>query len=146
MKKERSIEKRMERKVERYMAKGVKIFFMILFGIILFLLVIYILMQLWNWLMPDLFGLTTITYWQAVGIMVLAKIIFGFGGGEGGGRKKARSKHSIRSRGQCGPLKKDFEEWKLYDQFWKEEGEAVYKKYVEKVQDNEGGHDQTQTP
>ncbi|MBN1675230.1 MAG: hypothetical protein JXR37_29590 [Kiritimatiellae bacterium] len=31
---------------------------------------------LWNWLMPAIFGLPTVTYWQAVGLIVLAHILF----------------------------------------------------------------------
>ena len=34
------------------------------------------LMLLWNWLMPIVFNLPTITFWQAVGINVLASILF----------------------------------------------------------------------
>ena len=34
-------------------------------------------MALWNWLMPDLFGLQTISFWQATGILLLCKILFG---------------------------------------------------------------------
>lgn len=33
-------------------------------------------LHLWNWLMPDLFGLKPITYWQAVGLMGLCWILF----------------------------------------------------------------------
>jgi len=33
-------------------------------------------MWLWNWLMPDLFGLQTIGYWQAAGLMVLSSCFF----------------------------------------------------------------------
>lgn len=33
-------------------------------------------MWLWNWLMPDLFGLQTIGYWQALGLMVLSSCFF----------------------------------------------------------------------
>lgn len=41
----------------------------------------YITMHLWNWLMPEIFGLKMITYWQAMGLLVLGKILFsGFGG------------------------------------------------------------------
>ncbi len=35
-----------------------------------------IVMLLWNWLLPDLFGLTTITYWQGVGLSYLCSILF----------------------------------------------------------------------
>lgn len=31
---------------------------------------------LWNWLMPKIFGLTVITYWEAWGLYFLAAIIF----------------------------------------------------------------------
>ena len=34
-------------------------------------------MYLWNWLMPKLFNLTTITYWQAYGLSLLAGLLFG---------------------------------------------------------------------
>ncbi len=35
-----------------------------------------IVMWLWNWLMPTIFGITTITFWQAWGLVVLAHILF----------------------------------------------------------------------
>lgn len=35
------------------------------------------LMLLWNWLMPLVFGLPTLTFWQAVGMNFLASILFG---------------------------------------------------------------------
>jgi len=37
----------------------------------------FVVMGLWNWLMPALFGLKVIGYWQAVGLMILSKILFG---------------------------------------------------------------------
>jgi hypothetical protein len=47
----------------------------------------FIVMHLWNWLMPAIFGLHKITYWQGLGLLVLAKILFGgFRGGYGGRR------------------------------------------------------------
>jgi hypothetical protein len=33
--------------------------------------------QLWNWLLPQLFGWRPITFWQAVGILALCRILFG---------------------------------------------------------------------
>ncbi len=41
-------------------------------------------MLLWNWLMPALFGLTAIGYWQSLGLLVLTRILFGRFGGRGG--------------------------------------------------------------
>jgi hypothetical protein len=34
------------------------------------------LMFLWNWLMPFIFNLPTITFWQAVGLNLLSSILF----------------------------------------------------------------------
>ena len=35
-----------------------------------------ITMWLWNWLMPAIFRLPTIGFWQAIGILILAQILF----------------------------------------------------------------------
>lgn len=37
----------------------------------------WIVMLLWNYLMPDLFGLSTISFCQAAGLLLLCKILFG---------------------------------------------------------------------
>ena len=34
------------------------------------------IMLLWNWLMPVIFGLPTLTFWQAVGSAILANLLF----------------------------------------------------------------------
>lgn len=44
-----------------------------------------IVMWLWNWLAPPVFGWHTINFWQALGIFVLSKILFG--GFRGGGHR-----------------------------------------------------------
>jgi uncharacterized membrane protein len=46
--------------------------------------------QLWNWLLPPLFGWHVITFWQAIGILALCRILFGGFGGHGGHRSKFR--------------------------------------------------------
>ena len=41
----------------------------------------FVVMWLWNWLMPAIFGLHLISFWQALGLLVLSKILFsGFRG------------------------------------------------------------------
>lgn len=35
-----------------------------------------VVLWLWNWLMPELFGLPVITFWQAWGLVVLSHILF----------------------------------------------------------------------
>jgi hypothetical protein len=40
---------------------------------------------LWNALLPDIMGVSTITFWQALGLLTLSRILFGgFGRGPGG--------------------------------------------------------------
>ena len=91
----------------------------------------FIIMWLWNWLMPDIFGLATITYWQSVGIFILFKILLGGCGGGNGGKGHRSSKHS---RSSCNKeSKKDFFKWKHYDKFWKDEGSQAYKEYVDRM-------------
>ena len=56
-----------------------------LFAIVFAAVISLIVMSLWNWLMPALFGLHTISYWQAVGLLILSKILFGGFRGRFGG-------------------------------------------------------------
>ena len=37
----------------------------------------YVVRQLWNWLLPPLFGWHGITFWQALGLLALCRILFG---------------------------------------------------------------------
>jgi hypothetical protein len=47
-------------------------------------------LHLWNWLMPTLFGLPVITFWQAWGLMALSWILFGGWRGFGGPGRHSR--------------------------------------------------------
>ncbi len=88
----------------------------------------FVIMWLWNWLMPELFGLPALTYWQAVGIFILFKILLG-SCGSGGGNCNNPSKHS---KSECeSDSKGSFSKWKHYDKFWKDKGEKAYNEYVE---------------
>jgi hypothetical protein len=54
-------------------------------GMIVFLVVGgWVVMQLWNWLTPALFGWRTITFWQALGLLALTRILVGGHGLRGG--------------------------------------------------------------
>lgn len=88
----------------------------------------FVFQYLWNWLMPDIFGLTTVTYWQAIGLIILSKIIFGGIGGDKSNSKCEIDDSSKRKKSS----KKDFSKWELYDSYWKEEGELAYEQFIEK--------------
>ncbi|MGB5237283.1 MAG: hypothetical protein WBM43_08665 [Flavobacteriaceae bacterium] len=136
-------EARMEGYIEKKVKKIVKVIFIGIFGALaitaLALLFGYIVMLLWNWLLPAIFGLGTITFWQAVGIIILAKLLFGgFGGGGRSGRRKKnlekRMKHRLRER--CSET--GIREWRHYDQYWAEEGKAAFEAYVERMKIENG--------
>jgi hypothetical protein len=90
----------------------------------------YVVVWLWNWLMPGLFGLKLITFWQAVGLIILARIIFGF---RHGGPDHRRDKSYYRRRViRNHPFDR---RWKYYEDYWKEEGEAAFNEYVKKKEE-----------
>jgi predicted membrane chloride channel (bestrophin family) len=55
---------------KRFIVRGIGL------GILFLGLFSLLVLLLWNWLMPPVFGLTTITFFQALGLLVLSKILF----------------------------------------------------------------------
>lgn len=51
--------------------------FFIIKLVLILLLTSLALMWLWNWLVPDLFHGPVVTYWQAIGVLLLSKVMFG---------------------------------------------------------------------
>ena len=72
--------------MERYKKYKGKKFLFILMGLAFAFLIGLVIMLLWNWLIPSIFNLGEITYWQAVGLLILSKILFGGGWFKGGHR------------------------------------------------------------
>lgn len=60
----------------------------------------YVVMHLWNWLLPPLFGWHQIGFWQGLGLLALCRILFG------GFRlhNSGRSNFSRRMRDRCGRM------------------------------------------
>jgi len=94
----------------------------------------YFVMLLWNWLMPELFGLATITFWKAFGIILLARLIFG-------GFKHSRSdrhydgRHNYRYFNRWrkdGCKSGKMKDWRYFDDYWSEEGEKSFNEFVDK--------------
>jgi len=64
-----------------------------LLGILLFIAIGgELVLQLWNWLLPSIFGGRRITFWQAIGLLALCRILFG------GFRLHGSDRHSFRRR------------------------------------------------
>lgn len=58
-----------------------------------------LVLQLWNWLLPSLFGLRQITFWQALGLLALCRILFGGFGRPGLARSEMRRRLRERWEG-----------------------------------------------
>jgi hypothetical protein len=55
-----------------------------------------VVQQLWNWLLPTLFGWPQVSFWQALGILALCRILFGGFGLHGSGRSGLRRRMAER--------------------------------------------------
>lgn len=53
----------------------------------------FIIMLLWNSLIPIIFNLPTITFWQALGLLILSRILLGGFGGHGKRHHHQMHKH-----------------------------------------------------
>jgi len=82
------------------MSKRWKLIFIAPLAILAMLLFAFIggeiVLQLWNWLLPPLFGWHEITFWQALGLLVLCRILFGGWGSHGSGRSNFRRRMKER--------------------------------------------------
>lgn len=76
-----------------------------------------LVMHLWNWLLPSLFGWRLITFWQALGILVLCRILFGGTGVMRG--TGANSRRRMRERMAERWEKMTPEEREKYRQSWR---------------------------
>ncbi len=126
------IEHQVKSKTEKFFRGFFKVLFMIIAAILFLLLFGYGFMLLWNWLMPDVFGLPILTYWKAVGILVMAKILFGSFEGKHSKKSspnKPKKRFGDRMKSNCGG---DFSKWEFYDEFWKEEGEHAFNNFLDK--------------
>ena len=55
-----------------------------------------VVMRLWNWLLPPLFGWHQVTFWQALGLLALCRILFGGFGFHGANRPGHRRRMAER--------------------------------------------------
>jgi hypothetical protein len=130
----------------------VRLCFVAVFALALAVLV----MWLWNWLMPGLVGVSAITYWQAFGLMILARLVLGtlgmgwrrphwHGRGHWGGRfEHYRNMCGDMDRSNtCGDMGRQMGPdstmrwWHHYKRFWHDEGKAAFDAYVKRAAEAE---------
>lgn len=98
--------------------------------------------QLWNWLMPDLFHIGKITFWQGFGIILLARLIFGSFSSHG--NRPHRYHHSHDDHNWDGKWDRDhwkgkgcWKEWDHYDEWWNSEGKKAFADYIDRMKNAE---------
>jgi hypothetical protein len=106
----------------------------------------YLVELLWNWLMPMIFGIKKIDYWQAFGLIILTKLLFGGMGHHHD--EHGHNKHHFHGGGAGEHhlhlhhrLKNDAD-WKSYDTWWEEEGRASFENYLKLKNQKEDGLEQ----
>ncbi|HWQ57468.1 MAG TPA: hypothetical protein VN540_00485 [Clostridia bacterium] len=91
----------------------------------------WLIQHLWNWLMPGVFGLKEIGFWQAVGLFVLARILFGISGSRHDGNSRSKEKRKKKYGSESDD--KDWESWRHYDEWWEGEGKKAFRDYAERM-------------
>jgi hypothetical protein len=100
----------------------------------------WLVQWLWNNLMTVLFKLPAITYWQAVGLFLLGKLLFGGHPGGHPGHHAHKHAHAHYARWQrCGrgceeEVSQDHEQFQA---FWENEGKTAFQAYLEKLKRSE---------
>jgi hypothetical protein len=94
------------------MSRNWKLIFIVPAAILAMVLFTYIggeiVLHLWNWLLPSLFGWRQITFWQALGILVLCRVLFGGLGSHGSGRPGFRRRMQERCEHRTPEQREEF--------------------------------------
>ncbi len=122
---ERAVKHRSGAEMLKHILAGLifAIVFAFLFGIFM--------MLLWNWLMPTIFSLPELSYFEAVGVIVLSRLIFGSFG------PHSHNEHSPRKSMNRQRDERWTDRWKYYHDFWNSEGEKSFNEYVQKRKNEE---------
>jgi len=107
----------------------------------------FAIQQLWNALMPYLFHLPAVGFWQAFGLAVLSRLLFGHVGGRHHGGHRGFGPFA-RHGMPFGPFgfhrhdgHRDFEleggpqGWRRYGTYWKEEGKNHFEGWLQRSEE-----------
>ncbi len=104
-----------------------------------------VIQWLWNTLMPEIFGLPEVSYWQAVGLVVLSHILFGSHSHNHNGNKRSSKKSKrpkIRGRAEVDGQTLTFDnerpeskegchkEWDSFRDFWNDYGREAFDSWL----------------
>ena len=93
----------------------------------------WLIQWLWNATLTEMFGWSSITFWQAIGLFVLAKLFFGFGAGSSSSGRSGRGRRRRKSPGEpasetqseVAGLSRD----DAFVRFWQEQGRDAYAEF-----------------
>ncbi len=111
-------------------------------GIVVFAVVFGLLVRwLWNAVASPVLGLRQITYWQALGLTILARLLFGglgFNGAQSRARRRSRQRPAAEDGAgveptPAGPGPSD------YERYWREEGQAAFAAYLQREEQGKKG-------
>ena len=88
-----------------------------------------LVMLLWNWLAPELFGFKQVSFWQALGLLALCRILFGSLGIGGGGNRNSR-------RGMGGRMRERMHE--RMDERWEQMTDEERERFRQGFRDRSG--------
>lgn len=119
-----------------------KIFFYIVGGLflaVLFLALLGLLVQVvWNSTIPNIFESTPISFWQALGLFLLAKLFFGFGSANSQAFRRRRKKRHQESKPVNENENGDVTQSDEFKAYWEQQGREAFETYRKGQQgDNE---------
>ena len=95
-------------------------------GVIVFGTLFGLLVQfLWNATLVELFGIAEITFWQSIGVLVLAKLFFGFGS-SGGSSSKSKKKKKSDESAEVESSDEELMKQAAFRDYWEQEGRDAY--------------------
>lgn len=100
-------------------------------GAVVFGLLFGFLIQfLWNATLAEMFDIPKLSFWQAIGLFVLAKLFFGFGaGGSGSSRRRKGKRRQDRELVAESEDVTELADDETFKRFWREEGKASYESF-----------------
>lgn len=120
----KSLNGKYDSRFEKIIKTIIKGLFFAAIGFLILALFGFVVKWLWNSLLPDIFGVKEISYWQGLGLLVLGRLLFGGFGSD--------NKSTTRKKEVTPPRKiennQDYDA--LYDLWWKEQGEGSFEAYL----------------
>ncbi|MBN1500565.1 MAG: hypothetical protein JW982_10430 [Spirochaetes bacterium] len=111
-------------KVAGMIAAGIAI------AVIFAFLFAFLVQYLWNTVLVKIFSIKIITFWQAFGLIILAKILFG---GFGKNSHHPHSRYKYKKIMMNDEFICDVDgNWDKYSEFWENKGKSAWKEYLEK--------------